>query len=99
MTHPLENEGVLTVVLERFQKIHLPRIMNIKDSVDKGGKLNQSEIMFLSEVFKDTQEYAHFVSHHQDFQNLFSHVTSLYDEIATKALNNEGKITKISTSN
>ena len=99
MTHLLENEGVLTVVLERFQKIHLPRIMNIKDSVDNGGKLNQSEIMFLSEVFKDTQEYAHFVSHHHEFENLFSHVTSLYDEIATKALNNEGKITKISTSN
>ena len=99
MAHPLENKGVLTVALERFQKFHLPRIMDIKDLVDNGGKLGQSEINFLSEVFDDTRQYAHFVSSHKEFQSMFSHVTSLYDEITTKALRNEGNATKISTSN
>lgn len=99
MLNPLENKGVLTVVLERFQKHHLPRIMQIKDLVDNGGTLNQSDIKFLSTVFHDTQQYAHFVSTHQEYQNLFSHVTSLYDKITRDALDNEGKVTKISTSN
>ena len=99
MAYPLEIKGVLTVVLERFEKHRLPRIMHIKESVDNGGTLNQSDINFLSQVFHDTQQYAHFVSTHDEYQNLFSEVTSLYDQITRNALNNEGKITKISTSN
>ena len=99
MAYPLENKGVLTVVLERFEKHRLPRIMDIKELVDNGGTLNQSDINFLSQVFHDTQQYAHFVSTHDEYQNLFSEVTSLYDQITRNALNNEVKITKISTSN
>lgn len=97
MAYPLENKGVLTVVLERFQKYRLPRIMSIKDLVDNGGTLNQSDIHFLSTVLHDTQQYAHFVSTHQEYQKLFSEVTSLYDKITRNALNNENKVTKIST--
>jgi len=97
MAYPLENKGVLTVVLERFQKHRLPRIMRIKNLVDNGGTLNQSDINFLSKVFHDTQQYSYFVSTHQEYQTLFSDVTSLYDKITKNALNNEAKITKIST--
>ena len=89
MTHPLDKQGTLQIVLERFQKQHLPRILEIKKLVDSGKKLNESEIHFLSEVIRDTQQYASFVSTHEEFKELFSHVCSLYDEIATKALNNE----------
>ena len=98
MAYPLENKGVLSVVMERFEKHRLPRIMDIKDLVNNGDKLSQSDIKFLSEVFKDTKQYAHFVSTHHEFNNLFSRVTSLYDEIATKALSNENRGTQISTS-
>ncbi|MCU7940697.1 MAG: hypothetical protein KZQ64_02515 [gamma proteobacterium symbiont of Bathyaustriella thionipta] len=99
MAYPLENEGVLTVVMERFQKQRLPRIMHIKDLVDNGGTLNQSDINFLSKVLSDTRQYVDFVSKHQEYQNLFAQVTSLYDTITRKALNNETKITKVSTLN
>jgi len=99
MAYPLENKGVLTAVLERFQKHRLPRIMRIKDLVDNGGTLNQSDINFLSQVLHDTQQYSYFVSTHQEYQTLFSDVTNLYDKITKNALDNEAKITKISTSN
>ena len=91
MAYPLENEGVLTVVLERFQKHRLPRIMQIKCLVDDGCILNQFELNFLSKVLSDTQQYAHFTSTHKEFQSLFCRVTSLYDEITRKALDNEKK--------
>ncbi|MCU7817669.1 MAG: hypothetical protein KZQ57_02050 [gamma proteobacterium symbiont of Lucinoma myriamae] len=98
MAYPLENKGVLTVVLERFEKHRLPRVMHIKELVDNGGTLNQSDINFLSQVLHDTQQYAHFVSTHDEYQNLFSEVTSLYDQITRNALDNEVRIRKISTS-
>ncbi|MCU7835437.1 MAG: hypothetical protein KZQ83_09290 [gamma proteobacterium symbiont of Taylorina sp.] len=99
MAYPLENKGVLSVVMERFEKQRLPRIMDIKELVDGGDKLNQSDIKFLGEVLNDTKQYAHFVSSHHEYHNLFSHITNLYNNIISKALNNEGSITKISTSN
>ena len=99
MAYPLENKGVLTVVLERFQKHRLPRIMQIKELVDNGATLNQSEIKFLSTVLHDTQQYAHFAETHEEYQKLFSEVTNLYNNITRNALKNEDKITKILTSN
>jgi len=89
MGYPLENEGVLSVVMERFEKRRLPRIMDIKEMVDNGGKLSKSDIMFLGKVFYDTKQYAHYASTHEEFKSLFCKVTSLYDEISKKALDNE----------
>ena len=99
MAYSLENQGVLTTVLERFEKYRLPRIMQIKDLVDKGGRLNQSDIKFLTEVLSNTKKYSYFVSKHSEYERLFSHVASLYDEITSKALDNESRINKVSTSN
>ena len=99
MAFPLEKNGVLTVVMERFEKHRLPRILHIKDLVDNGGTLKQSDINFLSKVLHDTQQYAEFVSTHDEYQKLFSNVTSLYDEITRNALNNEAKINKTSSPN
>ena len=98
MAYSLENKGILTVVMERFEKHRLPRIMDIKSLVEDGNRLSDSDIKFLSIVLNDTKQYANFVSSHNEYQNLFSHVASLYDEITMKALNNENRITKISTS-
>ena len=100
MAYALENQGVLTTVFERFEKYRLPRIIQIKDMVDKGGRLNKSDIQFLGEVLSNTRQYSHFVSNHSEYQRLFSHVTNLYNEITTKALDNERSITpKIPASN
>ena len=98
MAYPLENKGVLTVVMERFEKHRLPRIMGIKSLVDDGNTLSDSDVQFLGTVLNDTKQYAHFVSSHNEYQKLFSHVVSLYDDITMKALDNENKITKVSTS-
>jgi len=89
MTYSLEKEGVLQVVMERFEKKRLPRIMQIKELVDNGELLPSGDIDFLEEVLKDTQEYAHFVSEHDEYKKLYSKITHLYHEITEKALNNE----------
>jgi DNA-binding ferritin-like protein len=49
------------------------------------------DIEFLEEVFRDTQQYRHFVDEHPEFQKLYATVAHLYDEIAKKALDNENK--------
>ena len=89
MYFSLEDKGVLETVLHRFEHQRLPRILDIRQIVDQGGALSNMDIAFLEEVFKDTREYKGFVDKHPEFQSLYSRVAHLYDDIATKALENE----------
>jgi hypothetical protein len=91
MSLSLENQGVLTAVLERFEKQRLPRILDLKELVDQGGTLNEYEIDFLEAVLQDTQDYQPFVAEHAEYRDLFARTVHLYHEITTKALENEKK--------
>lgn len=91
MYYSLEKKGVLEAVMQRFEKQRLPRILDIKRMVDRGEVLCKLDIEFLEEVFRDTQQYRHFVDEHPEFQKLYATVAHLYDEIAKKALDNENK--------
>lgn len=88
----LEHKGVLEVVMMRFEKQRLPRILDIKKLVDRGEALSDFDIEFLEEVFLDTQQYKHFVDTHPEFQKLYASVAHLYNEIASEALETEKKI-------
>jgi hypothetical protein len=91
MYYSLEKKGVLEAVMQRFEKQRLPRILDIKKMVDRGEVLCKLDIEFLEEVFRDTQQYRHFVDEHPEFQKLYATVAHLYDDIAKKALDNENK--------
>ena len=75
--------------MERFQKQRLPRILDIKELVDKGRTLNDHDIAFLEEVFEDTRQYQGFVDKHPEFQDLYARVVHLYEQITERALENE----------
>ena len=89
MAYSLENEGILVTVLERFEKHRLPRIIDIKNLVDQGGVLSDYDIDFLEEVLQDTKQYEPFVEGHAEYRELFARTVHLYNEITSKALENE----------
>ena len=89
MPYSLEQPGVLTVVLERFEKQRLPRILDIMEMLNQGGTLNNFDILFLEDVLKDTQQYKHFADEHPEFQQLYARVAHLYDQMTARALANE----------
>ncbi len=92
MDTSLKQEGILEVVMTRFEKQRLPRILGIKKLVERGEALSDFDFKFLEEVFLDAQQYKHFVDTHPDFQKLYARVANLYNEIASEALENEKKI-------
>jgi len=89
MQYSMEQEGVLTAVMERFEKHRLPRILDIKEKVEQGGKLSDPDIDFLEEVLTDTQRYKQFVDKHPEFQELYTRVVHLYERLTDQALENE----------
>ena len=87
-----KDSAVIGVLMERFQKRRLPRLLDIKEKVDQGNKLDQFDIEFLTTVFKDARENEHYLEEAGDeYKDLIAKVFSLYHSITEKALENEQK--------
>ncbi|MCP3852882.1 MAG: hypothetical protein GY694_22040 [Gammaproteobacteria bacterium] len=85
-----KDEMVLEVLLERFEKQRLPRLLDIDAKLEQGNKLDDYDLQFLEEVFSDTQENKHYLqAADEDLKQLFMSVLKLYHSITQKALKNE----------
>ncbi len=87
-----KNSAILEVLMERFEKRRLPRLLDIKEKVDKGDKLNEFDMEFLTKVFQDARDNEHYLDEAKDeYKDLIAKVYSLYHSITEKALENENK--------
>jgi hypothetical protein len=83
------DDGVLFALLERFEKFRLPRVLEIKERVDRGEKLSEADIDFLEVVLEDADEARPYVDKHPELQSLYARTVGLYGEITEQALANE----------
>ena len=84
-----KDDGVAVVLLNRLNEIRLPRALEIKKNVDAGEVLTESEIAFLERVFEDAVSQQSQWDHYPELAEVISKVAALYNEITTKALENE----------
>ncbi len=84
-----KEEGIIQMLLERYQEQRLPRLLDIKENVDQGQTLNEFDLEFLEQVLSESQQNKHLVDDHPEFQDLFMRGIALYKEITEKALENE----------
>lgn len=83
--------AVKQVVLDRFVNHRLPRIQEIKTYVDQGEKLNEFDILFLTEVFNDASAMYAQIDQESEYVKLAIKAIELYHHITEKALENEQK--------
>ncbi|KKC98744.1 hypothetical protein [Photobacterium halotolerans] len=81
--------GILQALAERLESQRLPRALAMKKRVDDGDTLNELDIQFLKEVLDDAQRLMPIVERHPEWQNLAASLINLYQEITSKALENE----------
>lgn len=93
MSKLTENLGVTTALLERLEKQRLPRLLSLKEKVNRGELLDDSDLKFMEEVTTDAMRIEPLIAKEPDYQLLIVKLTSLYDEISARALENE----KVST--
>ncbi len=84
-----KDDGVAYTLIERFEKFRLPRALDIKERVDRGEKLSESDLNHLERLLSDTGEVQRLVERRPDLQPLYGRAVNLYNEITKKALENE----------
>jgi len=89
MADTSNDEGLIQVLAERLERRRLPRALSLKEKVDRGETLNEFDIEFLEEVFKDAQSVRTLLERHPEWQDLAAKLIQLYKEITDKALENE----------
>ena len=81
--------GIITALLERLEKQRLPRLIAIKDRVDRGERLGDADLKFMQEVISDTSRIKPLLQDKPAYQPLVDRLLNLYSSISEKALLNE----------
>ena len=81
--------GVLTAIAERMVEWRLPRAKEIKERVDRGEVLTDSDIEFLEQVFHDATAIGPLLERNPQYQEVAASAMTLYKDITTKALANQ----------
>jgi hypothetical protein len=85
----LKDTGTAMALLERFRTQRLPRALKLKEKVDQGERLEDTDLAFLKEVLESADEIKGLVDRHPEYQEIYSRSVDLYHAITSKALANE----------
>ena len=89
MSESDKETGVITALLKRLEQQRLPAILAMKNKVDRGERLEDQDIEFLKQIFADANKIKPMIDKHPEYHDLAMKLISLYNEITTKALENE----------
>jgi len=89
MDEDTKEDGVIMALIERFERQRLPRILELKEKVDRSELLDESDMEFLQGVIDDAVHNKPLIDKHPEWQEFCAEVVHLYEEITEKALQNE----------
>lgn len=85
------DKGVIAALLQRFEHYRLPHALRLKDKVDAGEPLNDTDVEYLEKLLKNTQQIIPLIDRHPEYQELVTKAISLYQHITEKGMENETK--------
>jgi hypothetical protein len=89
MSEESEDQGIIQVVVDRMEKQRLPIALELQEKVNRGETLNDLDLEFLDNVLHDSQKIRAMLDKYPAWQPLAARMANLYNEITTKALENE----------
>lgn len=84
-----EKLAIKEVILVRLADQRIPRLLDIKEMISRGGTLSGLDMEFLDLVLSDAGQNKHIFDENPDLQDLYVRVVDLYEEITSMALENE----------
>ena len=86
----MSDEATEKALVDRLND-RLPRVLELKERVDRGARMSDADIAFLKEMVDDAQRSQSFIARHPDLHQLAGEVVSLYAQIMQKAMENESR--------
>lgn len=91
MQHSETEKGTMAVLMERLAKERLPRLLKIREYVERGEALTAFDIEYLEHAFRDANDNRQHILEFPEYADIVGNVARLYSEIMAKALENEKK--------
>jgi hypothetical protein len=82
------DEGVIEAMMKRLPK-RLRRARGLERKVNRGERLNNIDVAFLTRVLRDAHDLRPFVERHPEYKHLCCQIIDLYVDIANRACENE----------
>jgi hypothetical protein len=89
MADATDEDTLIVMLIERFEKQRLPRLKQLKKKVDTGKTLSSMDVEFLDTVIHDAQQSKRLIDKNPKWQKFCANVVHLYETITEKALLNE----------
>ncbi len=91
MSDTSKDAGIIVALAKRLETQRLPRALALKEKVDAGETLNEFDIKFLEGVIEEARKVHPLVERHPEWQPVVARILELYNEITTRAIENEKK--------
>ena len=83
------DNGLMTVLLDRYKNQRLPAVQALQKKVDTGEKLSDIDMMLLKDISKDVSEIGPLLERHPECNEIATRMMNLCSDIARKGLANE----------
>jgi len=81
--------GVMQSVFMEFERHRLPRLLRLKDKLDSGETLNDTDFEFLCKEINDACVTKHLTFYYPELEEFCLHVGHLYKDLCDLAVDNE----------
>ena len=89
-THGRDKDlGIIQVLLDRLNSLRLPRVLDLKEQMDRGEPLSSFDLEFLKRALDEAEGAQRLARRHPEYQAIVDRTAALYNEVATKGLENE----------
>ena len=89
MKKSTNDTATINFKIDDLAKQNLPRLLDIKEKVDLGGKLSESDIQFMSQVIHYSQRSRFLINQFPEWQRFFTELLHLHGEIVNMAMDNK----------